>query len=94
LAPKPPDAILLYALDRPTFVVDAYTGRVARRHGLVDAKAGYEEIKAIFEASLAADISMLNEYHALLVEVGKRHCKPVARCEDCPLAGFEHDGNL
>ncbi len=85
------DAILLYALDRPTFVIDAYTGRIARRHGLIDAEADGHEMKALFEDHLPADVALFNEYHALLVEVGKRHCKPRPQCEGCPLAVFEHD---
>lgn len=85
------DAILLYALGRPTFVIDAYTGRIARRHGLIDAEADGHELKALFEDHLPAEVALFNEYHALLVEVGKRHCKPRPRCEACPLAVFEHD---
>jgi endonuclease-3 related protein len=87
------DAILLYALNRPTFVIDAYTGRIARRHGLIDSEADGHELKALFEDHLPADVALFNEYHALLVEVGKRHCKPRAKCEGCPLAAFEHDEN-
>lgn len=85
------DAILLYALDRPTFVVDAYTHRVLRRHGLIDTESDYDEVKAVFEDSLPSNLRMFNEFHALLVEVGKRHCRTRARCEGCPLASFEHD---
>jgi len=85
------DAILLYALDRPTFVIDAYTARIARRHGLIDADADGHALKTLFEDHLPADVALFNEYHALLVEVGKRHCKPTARCEGCPLEAFEHN---
>ena len=85
------DAILLYALGKPSFVVDTYTGRVARRHGLIDEESDYEQLKALFERNLPEDVALFNEYHALLVEVGKRHCKPRAKCDGCPLAVFEHD---
>ncbi len=85
------DSILLYALQRPTFVVDAYTARVLRRHRLLDEDADYERIKAVFEDALPADVGMFNEYHALLVAVGKKHCRPAARCAGCPLERFEHD---
>ncbi len=85
------DAILLYALGRPTFVVDAYTARVARRHKLVDASADYEALKSRFEEHLPRRKALFNEYHALLVEVGKRHCRRQAQCEGCPLERFEHD---
>ncbi len=84
------DSILLYALERPTFVVDAYTARFALRHGLIDEDADYERLKAVFEEGLERDVQLFNEYHALLVAVGKRHCRPTARCEGCPLEGFEH----
>ncbi len=85
------DSILLYALEKPTFVVDAYTARILGRHRLIDEAATYEEIKAIFEDALPADMRLFNEYHALVVAVGKRHCRPTAKCEHCPLAEFPHD---
>ncbi len=88
IGPETADSIMLYALDVPTFVVDGYTARVLGRHGLIDAPVGYEEIKALFEDNLPADAAMFNEYHALLVAVGKRHCKTRARCEGCPLESF------
>jgi endonuclease-3 related protein len=85
------DSILLYALNRPSFVVDAYTARLARRHRLIDEDADYERLKALFEDALPADERLFNEYHALIVAVGKRHCKSKAKCADCPLERFEHD---
>jgi endonuclease-3 related protein len=91
VGPETADSILLYGLDLPSFVVDAYTARVAGRHGLIDDGAGYEALKSLFEDSLPADAEMFNEYHALLVEVGKRHCRPRARCDGCPLETFEHE---
>ncbi len=91
IGPETADAILLYALEMPTFVVDAYTRRVAVRHRLIDEEVDYERLKSLFEDHLPEDVGMFNEYHALLVEVGKRHCKPKARCEGCPLATFPHD---
>ncbi|MBN2563478.1 MAG: endonuclease III domain-containing protein [Phycisphaerae bacterium] len=91
IGPETADSILLYALDIPTFVVDTYTARVAGRHGLIDGAVGYEELKSLFEDNLPADTRMFNEYHALLVAVGKRHCRPRARCDGCPLDVFQHD---
>ncbi len=91
IGPETADAILLYAANRPTFVVDAYTKRVLRRHHLIDATADYETIRRLFHDSLPCDVPMFNEYHALLVEVGKRHCKSKAECEGCPLQHFAHD---
>jgi endonuclease-3 related protein len=91
IGPETADSILLYALEMPTFVVDAYTGRMACRHGLIDGEVDYETLKTLFEDSLPADAQMFNEYHALIVAVGKGHCKPRALCEGCPLEPFEHD---
>ena len=85
------DAILLYAGNLPTFVVDAYTARILYRHRLIDDSADYDEIKDLFESNLPADVPLFNEYHALLVQVGKLHCRPRARCEGCPLDPFEHE---
>jgi endonuclease III related protein len=85
------DAILLYAGGLPSFVVDAYTARILRRHGLIDESADYEEIKDLFESHLPADPALFNEYHALLVQTGKIHCRPRPRCEGCPLEPFPHE---
>ncbi|GMU21689.1 MAG: endonuclease III [Phycisphaerae bacterium] len=85
------DAILLYAGGLPTFVVDAYTARILHRHGLIGDDSGYEDIKDLFESHLPADPQMFNEYHALLVQVGKLHCRPRPRCAGCPLECFPHE---
>ncbi len=85
------DAILLYAGQMPSFVVDAYTARILYRHHLIDSSADYDEIKELFESNLPEDVQLFNEYHALLVNVGKNHCRPKARCEGCPLERFDHD---
>lgn len=85
------DAILLYAGGLPSFVVDAYTARILFRHRLIDESAGYEDIKDLFESNLPQDPKLFNEYHALLVQIGKTHCRPRARCTGCPLEPFEHE---
>jgi endonuclease-3 related protein len=79
------DSILLYAGDRPIFVVDAYTRRVMERHGLMGGGARYREIQRLFMDHLPADAALFNEYHALLVAVGKEFCRTVPRCDRCPL---------
>ena len=79
------DAILLYAAGRPVFVVDEYARRVLERHGLIAPKAAYEAIRAFVEAHLPSDPALFNEYHALLVAVGRDHCGTVPRCDGCPL---------
>jgi len=91
IGPETADSILLYALDRPVFVVDAYTARIAARHHLIDSGAGYDEIKELFESRLASDVKLFNEYHALLVRLGKEFCRPTPRCETCPLNQFPHN---
>ena len=85
------DSILLYAFGREVFVVDAYTARVAVRHGLIEAGCGYEELREFFESNLAADAEMFNEYHALFVRVGKEYCRRVASCSGCPLEKLPHN---
>jgi len=85
------DSILLYALDRPIFVVDAYTARVAVRHGLIEPDADYEQLRELFQLNLPEDVQLFNEYHALLVKVGKLFCKPKAQCAGCPLEKLPHN---
>lgn len=80
------DSIVLYAAGGARFVVDAYTRRVFQRHGWLAGGEKYAEVQALFEQTLPADAALFAEYHALLVEVAKRHCRPKPRCEDCPLA--------
>jgi len=85
LGPETADAILLYAVGRPVFVADAYARRVLARHRLIGPTAGYEEARAWLEAHLPSDPGLFNEFHALLVAVGKSNCRTVPRCDDCPL---------
>ena len=85
------DSILLYAFDRPVFVVDAYTARIAFRHQLIDPEANYEQLRELFQSNLPEDVKFFNEYHALLVRVGKEFCKPKARCPGCPLEKHPHN---
>ena len=85
LGPETADAILLYAVGRPVFVADAYARRVLARHRLIGPAAGYEEARAWLEAHLPSDPGLFNEFHALLVAVGKSHCRTLPHCHDCPL---------
>lgn len=85
IGPETADAILLYAAGRPVFVIDEYARRVLGRHRLIAANAPYEEVRAFLEAHLPSDPALFNEYHALLVAVGKDHCGTLARCDGCPL---------
>ncbi|MDE2484717.1 MAG: endonuclease III domain-containing protein [candidate division NC10 bacterium] len=79
------DSILLYAGGRPIFIVDAYTRRVLERHGLIATNIPYGEIQRLFMTHLPTDPALFNEYHALLVAVGKTYCRRTPRCDDCPL---------
>jgi endonuclease-3 related protein len=89
IGPETADSILLYAGGHSTFVVDAYTKRILARHGLAKEKAGYEEVRALFESSLPRDTALYNEFHGLIVNVGKNWCRTRnPRCECCPLQAF------
>ncbi|MBF0558522.1 MAG: endonuclease III domain-containing protein [Nitrospirae bacterium] len=85
IGPETADSILLYALDKPVFVVDVYTRRVLSRHGIIDFRASYDEYQQLFHRVLDEDAELFNEYHALFVMAGKDYCKPKPRCEACPL---------
>ena len=87
LGPETADSILLYGLEKPVFVVDAYTKRILSRHGMISEKASYEEIQRLFMDHLPRDERLFNEYHALLVHLGKTLCKKTPRCALCPLKG-------
>ncbi len=82
------DSILLYALDKPVFVIDTYTKRVLSRHGIIDYKTSYEEYQKMFHDELDVDTALFNEYHALFVMVGKQYCRPKPVCDKCPLSNL------
>ncbi len=89
IGPETADSILLYASGKPVFVVDAYTHRFLSRHGLIHEDAGYDDIQAFFMDSLQHDAGLFNEYHALIVRLGKEFCKKTRPlCNDCPLSGL------
>jgi endonuclease III related protein len=84
--PETADSILLYAGGHPVFVVDAYTRRILSRHGWQNETATYGEIQGLFESQLPRDVPLFNQYHALLVNVGKNFCKrKEPDCLKCPL---------
>jgi endonuclease-3 related protein len=85
IGPETADSILLYALDKPVFVIDAYTRRVLIRHNIIPESATYHETQELFHKNLPADVHLYNEYHALFVMTGKHYCKPKPRCRGCPL---------
>ncbi|MFH1655970.1 MAG: endonuclease III domain-containing protein [Candidatus Omnitrophota bacterium] len=79
------DSILLYAGEKPIFVVDAYTKRVFLRHNLIEKSVTYSDIQNIFMDNLSCDVKLFNEYHALIVKLGKDICKKVPQCHICPI---------
>ncbi len=85
VGPETADSILLYAYNEPHFVVDAYTRRIFSRIGITEFTGNYEDIKKTFEANLEKDPSLYQEYHALIVEHGKRFCRKRPICSGCPL---------
>jgi endonuclease III related protein len=87
------DAILVYALGHPAIVVDEYLRRIAARHALAPPGEKYAALQKLGSDAFAHDppamkLALFNEFHALVVAVGKQHCGSRARCEGCPLAGF------
>jgi len=87
IGPETADSILLYALDKPTFVVDAYTIRLFSRLGLCDERGKYHDVQALFIDNLVPDARMFNEYHALIVTHCKQRCiKRAPKCGECALA--------
>jgi endonuclease-3 related protein len=92
VGPETADAILLYALGQPVMVVDEYLRRLVTRHGLMHEKASYAEVQglalgAFVEDDEASRAQHYNEFHALVVELGKRHCRRQPQCDGCPLSG-------
>jgi endonuclease-3 related protein len=90
IGPETADSILLYAFDREIFVVDAYTARVAVRHRLIEPSVDYDRLQQLFQANLPADVRLFNEFHALLVRLGKEFCRPTPKCDGCPLEKLPH----
>ncbi|MGD8513800.1 MAG: endonuclease III domain-containing protein [Deltaproteobacteria bacterium] len=92
VGPETADSILLYAGNRPTFVVDTYTKRILFRHKLMPQEASYDEVRSFFMDCLAPDAAMFNEYHALLVHLGHTFCsKRKPKCTACPARGWNDE---
>ncbi|MEW6446072.1 MAG: endonuclease III domain-containing protein [Pseudomonadota bacterium] len=86
VGPETADDIVLYAFQRPVFVIDAYTRRILGRLGQADPMADYETLRAQVEAAFGPDVPLFNQFHALLVAHGKDVCRPSPRCGQCVLA--------
>jgi len=89
IGPETADSIILYAAEKPIFVVDAYTHRMLCRHDRIDEDADYHAIQELFMDTLPEDVALYNEFHALIVRLGKEFCKKSKpRCQECPLLGL------
>jgi len=92
VGPETADSILLYAGNKPTFVVDAYTKRILFRHRLMPEEAPYDEVRDFFMDCLEPHVAMYNEYHALLVHLGHAFCsKSKPKCVECPARGWNDE---
>jgi len=90
IGPETADSILLYAFQKPAFVVDAYTKRVLYRHNWAGAEEEYHAVQALFTGSFKRDSRLFNEYHALIVRLGKEFCRPRPQCRHCCLRDFHY----
>lgn len=90
IGPETADSIVLYALDRPIFVVDAYTKRILERHYMLRKGLTYEAVQEYFHSRLPRDTALYNEFHGLLVYIAKDFCRSRPRCSTCPLNAFPH----
>ncbi len=88
VGPETADSILLYALNKPSFVIDAYTKRIFSRHGLAKGHEAYERWREIFTRALPESRDLFGDFHAQIVRTGKDHCRKVPCCEGCPLKRF------
>jgi endonuclease-3 related protein len=93
VGPETADSIILYAANRPLFVIDAYTYRILNRHNMVDDSMTYDELQGLFMDNLPEDYELYNEFHALIVRTGKEYCGRRAKCDICPLQEWEYDIN-
>lgn len=83
IGPETADSIVLYSAGKPVFVIDAYTKRIFERLGFDE--GDYDSWQKLFMDNLDKDVEMFKEYHALLVELGKNHCKTKPACDGCPV---------
>jgi endonuclease-3 related protein len=86
IGPETADSILLYAFNKPVFVVDAYTKRIFSRIGMCKDRCDYNELQDIFHKSLPKSPKLFNEYHALIVELAKQNCTKKPSCDKCPIS--------
>lgn len=88
IGPETADSIVLYAAQRPVFVIDTYTHRILTRHGFVDEQSNYYDLQELFMDNLPDDVKFFNEFHALIVMTGKNYCRKKPMCNKCPLEAW------
>ena len=86
VGPETADSIILYVANQPVFVIDAYTRRIIDRLGLAPGQESYRAYQTLFMNNLPGDAKLFNEYHALLVQVGKKLCRKLPLCAQCCLS--------
>ena len=91
IGPETADSILLYAAQKPSFVVDAYTRRIFSAHGWVSPTIGYEALRNYFMDALPPDVYLFQEFHALLVRAGYLFCRRKPRCREFPVDGHPRE---
>jgi endonuclease III related protein len=79
------DSIILYALNKPIFVVDVYTKRFLKNHRIYNGQNDYDTIQEFFMKNLPEDTYLFNEFHALIVYLCQNFCKKIPLCHKCPL---------
>lgn len=86
IGPETADDMLLYAFGKPFFVIDAYTRRLLSRLGLAEGREPYERLQQDFHRELEPAVPLYQQYHALIVQHAKQHCRKSPVCAGCPLA--------
>ena len=84
------DSIILYAAGKPVMVIDAYTKRIFSRHRLISPDSSYDDVQELFMDNLPKSPIFYNEFHALIVRLGKEYCVKKPRCDACPIATLKH----
>ena len=88
IGPETADSILLYAGEKPVFVIDAYTKRIFSRHGVLSYEKSYDEFQELFMRQLPRSVTLYNQYHGMFVNIGKDFCRKRPLCASCPLNGW------
>ncbi len=87
IGPETADSIILYAAEKPVFVVDAYTRRIFSRLGIFEENVTYDQMQKYFMSRISPEAPLYNEYHALVTGIGNRFCSNKRpKCRECPLS--------